>query len=207
MVVGIVNFGLGNIKSIERMLQRGGHAVKILSNADELFTVEKLILPGVGHFDEGVKQLKNRGMFNPLIQILNREKTPILGICLGMHLLCSSSEEGVSQGLGLVEAKCKKFQKNKFSQNLKIPHMGWNSVEISKESPIMNHGDLDLRYYFVHSYFVEPLDKSLILAQSSHGIKFCAAFQKGHIFGVQFHPEKSHKFGLNLFDKFMKWSK
>jgi len=197
-MIGIIDYGMGNVGSVESMINYlGCHKTKIIKKKSELLLVDKLILPGVGTFDNGMKNLKDYGLLDELNkQVLNNKK-PILGICLGMQLLMDKSEEGKLGGLGWIKGDCKKF---KFvDKSLKVPHMGWNVA-----SPITNElCDNNSRFYFVHSYYVECIEKDNIMLKTNYGIEFVSGVSKDNIFGVQFHPEKSHKYGMDLMEKFI----
>lgn len=196
-LVGVLDVGLGNIGSVQRMIFKVGGRSVLISKPEELDNVKKIILPGVGHFDEGMRKLRESSLIDRLIVKIKHDKMPILGICLGMHLLCRGSEEGELPGLGLIDADVKKFQFDELS-SLKIPHMGWNSVVKLKESRLFAEVSEEQRYYFVHSYKVVVDDPSIVSVEANYGGKFCAAFQQDNIYGVQFHPEKSHRFGMEL---------
>lgn len=202
MKVGIIDIGMGNVASIQRMLERVGSSGHHVSSRKDLLKSEALVLPGVGHFDAAMKALRNADLRGPIEDHVLRAKVPILGICLGMQLLCRSSEEGFETGLGLVDADVKKFR-FRAEANLKVPHMGWNVVRPRKVNPLILMPDEEQRFYFVHSYRVVPDNASLVIGIANYGDAFCAAFQKGHIFGVQFHPEKSHRFGMALMKRFV----
>lgn len=194
--IGIISCGLGNIKSIINMLRKIGFEASEITNVNDLLSVEKLILPGVGHYDYGVSCLQKSGLKNALVSMVNNEKVPILGICLGMQLLCQDSEEGKLAGLGLVDAHVRRIFADETSK-LKVPHMGWNKITLIKNNKLIDITK-EQRFYFVHSFKVELEDKSLLVAECKYGEAFCCAFQKDNIFGVQFHPEKSHSFGMDL---------
>jgi glutamine amidotransferase len=201
-MIGIINLGLGNLKSIINVIDAIGGESLLISNPDDLIKFDKLILPGVGYFAEGVQKLKDTGFWNLILkEVIDNDKM-LLGICLGMQLLCQHSEEGNVNGLGLVDATVKKFN---FSDNLslKVPHMGWNKVRISRENQLLPMDEEERRFYFVHSYKVVPNKPDISIGQSDYGGEFCAAFQQGNVFGVQFHPEKSHRFGKALIKRFV----
>lgn len=202
MNVDVLDYGIGNIGSVIRMIEKVGGSAKSISTADEIRHSEKLILPGVGHFDHGISQLVERGLLESLQERVVQQGTPIMGICLGMQLLCIRSEEGTLSGLGYVNADVKKFQALP-DPNLKIPHMGWNNVMVTRRNPLIEIAIEEQRFYFVHSYYVEPKSSDLTIMTTSHGMEFCAAFQSENIFGVQFHPEKSHRFGMALMKRFV----
>jgi glutamine amidotransferase len=201
-MVAIIDYGLGNVGSIKNMLKKIGVQSVVTSDISEISEAEKIILPGVGSFDYGMENLINSGLTEILELKVIRQATPLLGICLGMQLLTNSSEEGKLKGFGWVDAITKKFNFKDSHQKLKIPHMGWNSINIENESPLTKELPEDTRYYFVHSYYVECNNPQDIVLTSNHGIKFTAVFQQNHIFGVQFHPEKSHKHGMKILSNF-----
>ena len=202
MNIGILDYEISNIASVSKMIKKvGGNPIIVTSN-DQLMNIDKLIIPGVGSFDYGIKQISKRFDMKKLKDLAFVKKIPILGICLGMQLLCLSSEEGNMKGLGFINAKVKKLPLDK-SKDYKLPHMGWNEINIKKENLLIPSQKELQRFYFVHTFFVSPIDKSIVFATTNHGIDFCSGFQKENIFGVQFHPEKSHKFGIKLFEKFI----
>lgn len=197
----IIDYGVGNVHSILNMFKKIGIDAKLSEHPNEVLSADKVILPGVGSFDYGMKQLKEAGYYDTVLKYAREVKKPLLGICLGMQMLGLSSEEGIEPGLGLIPFKNIKF---KFEDNkLKVPHMGWNLVKSHKPnekfSENFNH---DFRFYFVHSYYAICEDKSNILLSCDYGFEFAAAVQKENIYGVQFHPEKSHKFGMQLLKNF-----
>lgn len=200
-MIAIVNFGLGNLGSIQNMLKRIGADSMITSNIEEIKKAKKIILPGVGAFDTGMKNLKDFGLLETLNERVIIEKVPVLGICLGMQLLADGSEEGANTGLGWIKGYCKRFNFGK-SSDLKVPHMGWNKISINKQTRLVDEIE-DQRYYFVHSYYVSCDNYEDNLAECTYGIKFTCAVEKDNILGVQFHPEKSHKFGMHLLQNFI----
>ena len=202
MRIGVLSYGLGNLGSIHRMLHKVGGISTTVSCASEMSGVDKLLLPGVGHFAEGVRALKQAGLWDPLVRLAGDNSKPIMGICLGMQLLCRYSDEGDVEGLGLVDANVKKFDFPK-QPSLKVPHMGWNTLRTARENPLLPMGEEERRFYFVHSYKVVPNNPDISIAQCDYGGEFCAAFQQGNVLGVQFHPEKSHNFGMALMKRFV----
>ncbi len=184
------------------MLSYLGYESIITDDLSVIKSAERLILPGVGHFSHGMQQLENSGIANLIKEHALIQQKPILGICLGMQLLTNFSEEGNVNGLGLVDAQTKKFELQ--DATLKVPHMGWNTVEFKKDSPINTGVSISPRYYFVHSYFVDCANQDDILCTTLYGQEFVSGFQHQNIFGLQFHPEKSHKFGMELLTNFCK---
>ena len=201
-IVQIVDVGLGNIASIKRMIDKIGGKAVLVTKPTQLDQQSKIILPGVGHFDTGMIRLRETGFASVLTDPSKIQFLRILGICLGMQLLCRGSEEGELAGLGLIDADVKKFCFPPESK-LKIPHMGWNVVSKPFENPLMPASDEEQRFYFVHSYKVIPDDPTITIGIADYGGEFCAAFQKRNFFGVQFHPEKSHRFGMGLLRRFV----
>lgn len=200
-MIVIVDYSVGNLASVYNMFKKiGVNDVKITSKTDEIQQAKKIILPGVGAFDTGMKNLESSGLIPTLNQKVLEEKTPVLGICLGMQLLTKQSEEGERKGLGWIDAETVKFNFDS-SLNLKIPHMGWNYIKVKKSNPLIELNSKH-RFYFVHSYYVKCLDESQILATCQYGIDFTCMVNKDNIYGAQFHPEKSLKFGMNLLQNF-----
>lgn len=201
-MIVIVDYGMGNVGSICNMLKKAGAAARISSDPATIEQAQKLILPGVGAFDHGMKSLAERD----LIPLLNRkvleEKAPVLGLCLGMQLFTRRSEEGQMPGLGWLAADTLRFKFDFAHAHLKIPHMGWNTLSACLSHPVLADLDEDSRFYFVHSYHVVCEDANERLAQSIYGYEFTSAVVKENIIGMQFHPEKSHKFGMKLLKNF-----
>jgi len=197
-MIVIVNYGLGNSGSILNMLRKiGCHDAVISSDPSDLLTASKLILPGVGHFDKGMANLASFGFMEPLKKRVLGGGVPILGICLGMQMLAKGSEEGVREGLGFIRGQVIHFRLND-ERSLKIPHMGWNRVEFVRRNPVAAGLEDESRFYFVHSYHMVCEDAEDVLATTEYGYEFVSAVSCGHILGVQFHPEKSHRFGMTF---------
>ena len=198
-MITIVDYGMGNLGSIKNMFKRIGAPSVIANDFNTIANAEKIVLPGVGDFDNAMQQINN----SELREILNRkalhEQRPILGICLGMQLITQSSEEGTLPGLGWIKATTSRFPK---ISELKVPHMGWNLVAPVRESPISQNLPDESRFYFVHSYCVHVENEEDSILKTNYGISFDAAIQHGNIFGAQFHPEKSHKFGMQFLTNF-----
>ena len=200
----IVDYGMGNIGSIQNMLKYLGADSIVTSDKKEIENAEKLILPGVGHFKSAMDNINKLGIKEILSYKVLEEKKPILGICLGMQLMCSFSEEGGVKGLSYIDSLVKKF--NFLDDNeLKVPHMGWNKVKlINNQSQLFKKSLEGSKFYFVHSYYVKCNESSNVLTKTDYGLNFDSSFENGNIFGVQFHPEKSHRYGINLFNNFLK---
>ncbi len=201
MSVVIVDCGLGNIASVLNMVRKeSGHA-KTSSCADDILSASKLILPGVGAFDYGIKQLRKLGLFTA-IQHQADSGVPLLGICLGMQLLGNRSEEGEMDGLGLIQADFKRFSFDGVPP-LRIPHVGWNQVDVVKKNPLIPSDGSEQRFYFTHSYHAVCANEGDMLATTEYGYAFAAAYSRESVYGVQFHPEKSHRFGMALIKNFL----
>ncbi|GIU70032.1 MAG: imidazole glycerol phosphate synthase subunit HisH 2 [Candidatus Woesearchaeota archaeon] len=199
----IIDYGCGNLGSIQNMIKKIGGVSKITSNLKEIDNAEKLILPGVGAFDTGIKNLHDRGIWDILNKKALSDKTPILGICLGMQLMTKSSEEGILKGLAWIDAETKKFNFEYIPEKRKIPNMGWNYIKLKKDSILFNNMYENPKFYFVHSYYVKCNISQDVLATAEYGFEYDCAFQNENIFGVQFHPEKSHKYGMRLLENFV----
>ena len=197
----IVDYGLGNLGSIQNMLKKIGSKSIISSDREEILNASKIILPGVGAFDTGMNNLIELGLIDVLNQKAQVDKVPILGICLGMQLMCNSSDEGKLTGLSWLDANLVRFDDE---SNLKIPHMNWTYTKILKESKLFENMPDEMKFYHVHSYHIAKRPESSILESDYHGYKFVSALQVDNILGVQFHPEKSHKYGMMLLDNFVK---
>lgn len=200
-MISIVDFGVGNLGSIRNMLNKVGAACELTSDPVHLAQASKLILPGVGAFDAGMTKLQRAGLIDVLNEAVLERKVPVLGICLGMHLMTHGSEEGSLPGLGWIAADTVRLSVPPDS-GLKVPHMGWNEARPCKPSALLEGAGAHDRYYFVHSYRVRCRQPDDVLLQAEYGGTFDAAFEAGNVRGVQFHPEKSHKFGLRLLRNF-----
>lgn len=203
-MITIIDYGAGNIKSIRNILKKIGVQSIITNKPEDIKNARKLILPGVGHFDYGMQNLRNSGLVDILTEVVIKNKTPLLGICLGAQLLGKNSEEGIEKGLGWIDMEVVKFDVDKLSSQLKIPHMGWNEIEIKQSSELLNNLDNSSRFYFVHTFHMKPNDSEDILSFSNYGYNFVSAVKRNNIYGVQFHPEKSHRFGMELLTNFSK---
>ncbi len=202
-MITIINYGMGNLGSVQNMFKRIGVECKITSDIKEIEQAEKILLPGVGSFDAAITKIDELNLREVLVRKAKVDKIPFLGICLGMQLLTRSSEEGVLAGLDLVPAKTVKF-KFEESQHLKIPHMGWNLVQTHTPSLLTQNFTDDYRFYFVHSYKVECDNHQNSILKTNYVGEFDSAIQNENVYGAQFHPEKSHKFGMHLLTNFSK---
>lgn len=201
-MIAVIDYGMGNVGSIINMLKKIGVPAVLASEKEEIEKADKLILPGVGSFDAGMQKLKSSGLSEIIIKQAVEDQKPLLGICLGMQLLGRKSEEGQASGLGLIPFDNKRFV---FEENthLKIPHMGWDIAQtMIEDDPLVAGLDLIQRYYFVHSFHAVCDSEENVLMRCEYGYSFAAAVKKGNIYGVQFHPEKSHKFGMALLENF-----
>jgi len=203
MNIAIINYGMGNLASIANMLKKVGVHAHISSDVSIIAKANKLILPGVGAFDHAMENLSKGGFVAILNNRVINEKIPILGICLGMQLLTKRSEEGSSLGLGWIDAETVRFKFDDVNSNLKIPHMGWNQLFVRQAHPLFADLEVVNRFYFEHSYHVVCADSDNVLATTSYGFDFISAIVKDNIIGVQFHPEKSHKFGMQVLKNFL----
>lgn len=198
----VIDYGVGNVGSILNMLKRIGANVIASNSKIEIENADKLILPGVGAFDYGMEMLEKSGLKDLIITHALVKKKPILGICLGMQMLGKKSQEGIKDGLNLIPFESKKF---KIDNNLKVPHMGWDISDVTiKNDPIFKGITEEQRYYFVHSYHAVCEEEKYELMSCEYGYKFSSAVKKDNIYGVQFHPEKSHKFGMKLLENFIR---
>src|ERR1700740_67907 len=202
-MIVIVDYGIGNLASVLNMFKKiGVKDVYISSDKAVIEKATKILLPGVGAFDAGMLNLEKSGLIPLLNKKVLEQKTPVLGICLGMQLLTKKSEEGVKNGLGWIDAETVKFDFNS-SLKLKIPHMGWNYINVNKANPLIKTKRKN-RFYFVHSYYVKCFDETQSIATSNYGIDFTCMVNKGNVYGAQFHPEKSLKFGMKLLENLSK---
>jgi glutamine amidotransferase len=201
-MITIVDYGIGNLGSVVNMFKKIGIVAEASSDIGVIERARKIVLPGVGAFDTAMNKLESTGLFDVVLKKASVEKVPFLGICLGMQLLTEESEEGIKKGLGLVKAKTLKFS-FAGNDNYKIPHMGWNMVSVRHDNPIIKGKPEENRYYFIHSYYVKADDEKSVLGRTMYGHEFDSVITNGdNVFGMQFHPEKSHKFGMRLFQNF-----
>ena len=201
-MIHVVDYGTGNIGSVINMIRKVGGDVLASGDAQKLVHAEKLLLPGVGSFDNAMQKLTSLGL-PEVIKAKVRTGTPLLGICLGMQLLADGSEEGSLPGLGLIPGRVRRFAFGPPQGALKIPHMGWNRIKVRKAHPLVNGLDDASRFYFVHSYHYECTDEADVLLETSYGYGFASGIQRENVMGVQFHPEKSHRYGMQLMKNFV----
>lgn len=206
-MIVIVDYGMGNLGSILNMLKKiGAPSAKISTDPRDIEQAEKLILPGVGAFDTGMKHLRETGLIPLLNEKVVKAKVPTLGVCLGMQLITKKSEEGELPGLGWLDAETIRFSFDPMKTGLKVPHMGWNTVKIQRAGTLFNEMYPDARFYFVHSYHVVAHNANDVLAMTNYGYDFVSAVQHENIMAAQFHPEKSHKFGMRLYKNFVEYA-
>jgi len=202
-MISILDYGMGNVKSVANMLRKIGAAVKVISMPSELLSSEKIVIPGVGAFDAGMSALDEKGLLPVLNDRVLRARVPVLGICLGMQLFANCSEEGILDGLCWVDGEVKRFDFSSTDKSLKVPHMGWNEVKPISTHPLFKGIPVPMRFYFVHSFYFSPSIKQNVLSTSYYGHDFAAAIARDNIVGVQFHPEKSHKYGMLFLKNFV----
>jgi len=198
-MIAIFDYGVGNLKSIENMLSRLGINSCISSKMEDIKAASGIILPGVGSFDTAITELENKNYFYDLREVILQSKKYVLGICLGSQILGKISEEGTKNGLCLVNIKSKRFDNR---ENLPVPHMGWNSLDITRKSRILGSVTTKDLFYFCHSYYMVSENTNVAAGWTNYGIRFCSVIEENNIFGVQFHPEKSLNAGLKIFRNF-----
>lgn len=201
-MITVVDYGAGNIGSVLNMIRKVGGQAVASGQSDEFLKAEKILLPGVGSFDNAMSRLKNLALIE-VLQERAEAGVPFFGICLGMQLLSNNSEEGTLPGLGLIPGSVRRFKFDAEQAHLKIPHMGWNRAEPLREHSLCKGLENDARFYFVHSYFYECENPEHVLFKSTYGSDFASGIQRENVMGVQFHPEKSHRYGMQLLKNFI----
>jgi glutamine amidotransferase len=203
-MITIIDYGVGNINAFVNVYKRLNIPTQIAKEACDLNNVDKLILPGVGHFDHAMSKLFNSGMLKKLNELVLEKKVPVIGICVGMQMMANSSDEGTFEGLKWIDGSVRKFDETKIKQVTRLPHMGWNDVTPVVKNPLFVGLEKDALFYFLHSYYFECKNSDNVLAVSEYGDKFTCAVCNENIYGIQFHPEKSHKYGETLLANFAK---
>ncbi|MDQ1331098.1 MAG: imidazole glycerol-phosphate synthase subunit HisH [Thermodesulfobacteriota bacterium] len=201
-MIGIINYGLGNIKAFSNIYNRIGIPFLVVTKPDDLKKVTKIILPGVGAFDHAMRLLDKSGIREPLDEIVLNQFLPVLGVCVGMQIMAHSSEEGKLPGLGWIDGMVKKFDSSQLTSTTHLPHMGWNNINLVIKNDLLKNIDSDSRFYFLHSYYFQCQRSEEVLATTDYGGPFASAIQSRNIFGVQFHPEKSHQWGIQILINF-----
>lgn len=203
-MITIIDYGSGNIKAIANIYEKLKVQYTIASTPEEVVGAKKIFLPGVGAFDETISKLDSTGFRAVLDREVLENKVPIIGICVGMQILADSSEEGACRGLGYIKGKVKKIDTNTILHKPKLPHLGWNSIEIAKNNELLRDIDPVFGFYFLHSYYFDCEDQNNVLATTNYGTTFASAVHRENVFGIQFHPEKSHHNGVKLLHNFAK---
>ena len=201
-MIRIVDYGVGNIQAFMTMFKRLGLPAERARTPEDLADAQRLILPGVGAFDHAMTLLNQSGMREPLTAMVLDRKVPLLGVCVGMQMLASGSDEGVLPGLNWVPGRVKAFATTAESSKLPMPHMGWNDLDLRTNDRLFSDFERDPRFYFLHSYYFEATDRQHVAATATYGLKFDCVVARDHIYGVQCHPEKSHHFGAQLLKNF-----
>jgi glutamine amidotransferase len=201
-MIAVVNYGLGNVQAILNIYHRLGMPAEGVTSAEQLLSADKIVLPGVGAFDWAMSRLSDSGMKDVLTARVLDNKVPVLGICVGMQMLASCSEEGTLPGLNWIPGEVKKFAPKGEAAALPLPHMGWNSTAPVERSELFAGFESDPRFYFLHSFYFAPSHSEDVLSITSYGGKFAASVRRDNIYGVQFHPEKSHEWGIQLLKNF-----
>lgn len=201
-MIAIVDYGSGNIQAIANIYKRLDLPFVVAATPDDLMAADRVILPGVGAFDQAMNELCASGLRQALDVCVMQQRKPILGICVGMQLLAKSSDEGEARGLAWIDADVKRFDRSTVGRRTQLPHMGWNSVELARTDPLFDGVELKNGYYFLHSYYFSCHDADDVLAFTNYGVRFTSAVRRQNVYGVQFHPEKSHGNGMQLLKNF-----
>ena len=200
-MIAIVDYGLGNVRAFVNIYERIKVAAALVSSADGLAAADKIILPGVGAFDWAMERLGASGMIDCLNELVLVRRRPVLGVCVGMQMMATRSDEGERPGLGWIDEEVRRFDDPGGEQAMRLPHMGWNDV-VPRDSQNLFRGIDEPRYYFLHSYHMDPRDDDVVLGSTDYHGRFASAVRSDNIFGVQFHPEKSHAWGVKLLQNF-----
>jgi glutamine amidotransferase len=203
-MITIIDYGMGNLRSVQKGFEKAGFDAMVTADPKVVLEADKVVLPGVGAFPDCMRNLEQGGFVEPLLKVV-REGRPFLGICLGLQLLFTESEEfGIHKGLDLIPGRVVRFPEGMVDhgESLKVPHMGWNQISFRKHPPLFQGIDEGSNFYFVHSYYVRPDDESTVALMSEYGLEFCAAVWKDNIVATQFHPEKSQELGLRILKNF-----
>jgi len=203
-MIVIVDYGMGNLRSVQYKLKKTGIDALVSSSPDDIERANALILPGVGHFAKGMENIHKAGLFVALNDAAMIRKIPVMGICLGMQLFARKSQEGSVAGLGWIDGEVSRFQFEGQNHSLRVPHVGWNTITPEKESPLLTSVEPRQRFYFTHSYYMECKNEDDILATTHYGYPFVSVVHRDNIFGTQFHPEKSHRRGIGLIVEFLR---
>jgi imidazole glycerol-phosphate synthase subunit HisH len=200
-MIGILNYGLGNVSAFVNIYNKMGVAAKLVEVQSDLIGVNKLILPGVGAFDYAMRCFNDSGLREEVDRLVLIEKVPILGVCVGLQMMAEFSDEGVLCGLGWIDATVVKFDSKSLPVGSPLPHMGWNNLQVVKEDPIFAGLD-DSKFYYLHSFYIVPKNQEQVIGSSRYGEKFCCVLRSDNIYGMQSHPEKSHSFGVRFLKNF-----
>jgi len=203
-MIAIIDYGLGNVKALANVYKRLNIPAIIIKQVEDLKRADKVILPGVGSFDNAMQKFENSGMRKLLCEMVFERHTPVLGVCVGMQMLACSSEEGSLPGLGWIDGEVIKFRLSSLKSSMRVPHMGWNDIKQVRTNALLQGLDVDSRFYFLHSYYFHCHKNEDIVAVTDYGGEFACVVNSGNIYGVQFHPEKSHQWGIRLLENFGK---
>lgn len=201
-MIGLIDYGVGNIRAFANIFKQLDVPHKICKSVSDLSDCDKVVLPGVGAFDHAMEKLQMSGMREKLDDMVLNQKVPVVGICVGMQMLAKRSDEGVSAGLGWIDGEVKKFDVSKIKFKTHLPHMGWNDIHPTKQNPLMLGLENNAKFYFLHSYYFYCNREDDTIATADYGINYSCAVNKDNIYGVQFHPEKSHQYGIRLLKNF-----
>ncbi|MBI4508415.1 MAG: imidazole glycerol phosphate synthase subunit HisH [Deltaproteobacteria bacterium] len=201
-MITILDYGLGNVRAFQNVYHRLSIPVSIASTSEELKKATRIIMPGVGAFDGAMKRLDGSGLRPALEECVLGRHVPFLGVCVGMQMLASTSEEGHLPGLGWVSGRVRRFSEASHGRGLRVPHMGWNDIKAARNDGLLAELGQDARFYFLHSYYFETDSQDAMIASANYGADFTCAIRSGNVYGVQFHPEKSHRWGMRLLENF-----